>query len=86
MGTYALNIGSITIQPGPQSYHSEQGATVSFDRGMVSRISGDSGQQLDAYEVEPQLITTSCESSIFTRTLLVRSLSRCGSTAASFLT
>ena len=25
MGTYALNDGSITIQPGPQSYHSEQG-------------------------------------------------------------
>jgi len=71
MGTYALNLGSITIQPGPQSYHSEQGATVSFDRGMVSRISGDSGQQLDAYEVEPQLITGLSEGPYRTKRRLV---------------
>ncbi len=57
LGTYALNEGSITIQPGPQSYHSEQGATVSFNKGLVSQISGDGGQALDAYELEPQLIT-----------------------------
>ena len=31
MGTYSLNDGSVSIQPGPQSYHSEQGATVTFD-------------------------------------------------------
>jgi penicillin-binding protein 1B len=57
MGTYSLNDASITIQPGPQSYHSEQGATVTFDKGLVSQISGDGGQALDAYELEPQLIT-----------------------------
>ena len=57
MGTYALNEGSITIQPGPQSYHSQQGATVTFSDGEVSKISGDGGQDLDAYELEPQLIT-----------------------------
>ena len=57
MGTYSLNDASITIQPGPQSYHSEQGATVTFNNGMVSQISGDGGQALDAYELEPQLIT-----------------------------
>jgi penicillin-binding protein 1B len=71
MGTYALNNGSITIQPGPQSYHSEQGATVSFDRGMVSRISGDGGQQLDAYELEPQLITGLSEGQYRTKRRLV---------------
>jgi penicillin-binding protein 1B len=71
MGTYALNDGSITIQPGPQSYHSEQGATVSFDRGMVSRISGDGGQQLDAYELEPQLITGLSEGQYRTKRRLV---------------
>ncbi len=71
MGTYALNAGSITIQPGPQSYHSEQGATVSFDRGMVSRISGDGGQQLDAYELEPQLITGLSEGQYRTKRRLV---------------
>jgi penicillin-binding protein 1B len=71
MGTYALNDGSIMIQPGPQSYHSEQGATVSFDRGMVSRISGDGGQQLDAYELEPQLITGLSEGPYRTKRRLV---------------
>jgi penicillin-binding protein 1B len=71
MGTYALNDGSITIQPGPQSYHSEQGAAVTFDRGMVSRISGDSGQQLDAYELEPQLITGLSEGQYRTKRRLV---------------
>jgi penicillin-binding protein 1B len=71
MGTYALNEGSVTIQPGPQSYHSEQGATVSFDKGMVSRISGDGGQQLDAYELEPQLITGLSEGQYRTKRRLV---------------
>jgi penicillin-binding protein 1B len=71
MGTYALNDGSVSIQPGPQSYHSEQGATVSFDRGMVSRISGDGGQQLDAYELEPQLITGLSEGPYRTKRRLV---------------
>ncbi len=57
MGSYSLNEASIAIQPGPQSYHSEQGATVTFNKGLVSKISGDGGQDLDAYELEPQLIT-----------------------------
>jgi len=57
MGTYSVNDESITIQPGPQSYHSEQGATVSFNKGLVSQISGDGGQALEAYELEPELIT-----------------------------
>ena len=51
------NDESITVQPGPQSYHSEQGATVSFNKGLVSQISGDGGQALEAYELEPELIT-----------------------------
>ena len=71
MGTYALNDGSVTIQPGPQSYHSEQGATVTFDKGMVTRISGDGGQQLDAYELEPQLITGLSEGQYRTKRRLV---------------
>ena len=57
MGTYSFNEASIRVLPGPQSYHSEQGATVSFNNGLVSQISGDGGQGLDAYELEPKLIT-----------------------------
>jgi penicillin-binding protein 1B len=71
LGTYALNEGSISIQPGPQSFHSEQGATVTFDKGMVSQISGDGGQQLDAYELEPQLITGLSEGQYRTKRRLV---------------
>ena len=71
MGTYSLNDASITIQPGPQSYHSEQGATVTFDKGLVSKISGDGGQALDAYELEPELITGLSEGQNRTKRRLV---------------
>ena len=57
MGTYAEGQNSITIHPGPQSYHAPDGATVTFDRGVISEITGDNGQQLAAYELEPLLIT-----------------------------
>ncbi|MGC2402431.1 MAG: transglycosylase domain-containing protein [Acidobacteriaceae bacterium] len=71
LGTYALNDASITIQPGPQSYHSEQGATVTFDDGKITKISGDGGQALDAYELEPQLITGLSEGQYRTKRRLV---------------
>jgi penicillin-binding protein 1B len=71
MGTYSLNDASITIQPGPQSYHSEQAATVTFAKGMVSKISGDGGQSLDAYELEPELITGLSEGQNRTKRRLV---------------
>ncbi|HEY3991107.1 MAG TPA: transglycosylase domain-containing protein [Acidobacteriaceae bacterium] len=61
MGTYELRGDSITVHPGPQSYHSQEGATISFDSGMVTAISGDARQQLSAYELEPQLITSLSE-------------------------
>jgi penicillin-binding protein 1B len=71
LGTFALNEDSITIQPGPQSYHSEQGATVTFNRGLVSQISGDGGQSLDAYELEPALITGLSEDQSRTKRRLI---------------
>jgi penicillin-binding protein 1B len=71
LGTYALNDASITIQPGPESYHSEQGATVTFDDGKVSKITADGGQALDAYELEPQLVTGLSEGQNRTKRRLV---------------
>ena len=71
MGTYSLNDSSIKVQPGPQSYHSEQGATITFDKGMVRQITGDEGQTLDAYELEPQLITGLSEGANRTKRRLV---------------
>src|SRR3954447_6278835 len=40
MGTYELRGDSISVHPGAQSYHSQEGATISFDNGMVTSISG----------------------------------------------
>ncbi len=57
MGTYAANARAITVHPGPQSYHSQDGATISFEDNAVSQITGDNGQPLAAYELEPLLIT-----------------------------
>lgn len=58
MGTYTLDGStSISVHPGPQSYHAQQGAVITFRKGLVTKISGDSGQPLSAYELEPQLIT-----------------------------
>jgi penicillin-binding protein 1B len=61
MGTYELRGDSISVHPGAQSYHSQEGATIAIDNGMVTSISGDGKQQLSAYELEPQLITSLSE-------------------------
>jgi penicillin-binding protein 1B len=57
LGTFSANESSIHIQPGPQSYHAPDGATVFTAKGVVTKISGDDGQQLGSYELEPELIT-----------------------------
>ncbi|MFT4113193.1 PBP1A family penicillin-binding protein [Silvibacterium sp.] len=57
MGTFTAGAESITIHPGPQSFHAPDAATVTFDSGSISQITGSNGQQLAAYELEPLLIT-----------------------------
>ncbi|MGA8161168.1 MAG: transglycosylase domain-containing protein, partial [Acidobacteriaceae bacterium] len=57
MGTYTPGNDSVTIHPGPSSYHSQDGATIHFADGAVSEVTGDNGVQLAAYELEPLLIT-----------------------------
>ncbi|HEV2276136.1 MAG TPA: transglycosylase domain-containing protein [Acidobacteriaceae bacterium] len=71
MGTFSLDDLSISIHPGPESYHSQQGATVSFSKGMVQKIAGDGGQEVVAYELEPQLITGLSEGQYRTKRRLV---------------
>ena len=56
MGSYRLLSGGIEIKPGPQSYHSPDPATIHIENGAVSDIRGKSGD-LEAYELEPQLVT-----------------------------
>jgi penicillin-binding protein 1B len=57
IGTFSVSGDSIHIQPGPQSYHAPDGATVYTSHGIVTKIHGDDGQDLSAYELEPELIT-----------------------------
>ncbi len=57
MGTYSEAEESISVYPGPQSYHAEDSATIHVTRGVVDGISDDHGQALSSYELEPVLIT-----------------------------
>src|SRR6185437_8445312 len=57
LGTFQLNGGSIFIKPGPQSYHTTDGATIKTEDGEVQSITAENGAPLSAYELEPQLIT-----------------------------
>jgi penicillin-binding protein 1B len=57
MGTYATAAGTVTVTPGPDSYHAQDPATISFAGGTVSQIVGGNGEQLAAYELEPLLVT-----------------------------
>jgi penicillin-binding protein 1B len=58
MGSYRLTAGTIQVQPGPGSYHSPEPATIRIHDGKVESISGNSGNQLEAYELEPEMITS----------------------------
>jgi len=57
LGTYAATGQSVTVRPGPQSYHSQDGATIQFESGVVRALTDDRGQALASYELEPLLIT-----------------------------
>ena len=57
MGSYAANGESITIRPGPQSFHAPEDATITFNNGKVQQISATDGEQLSSYALEPLLIT-----------------------------
>jgi penicillin-binding protein 1B len=57
LGTYSESGLSITVNPGPQSYHAQDGATIRVSSGVVQSITDDRGQGLASYELEPLLIT-----------------------------
>ncbi len=62
LGTYSEGVQQITVQPGPQSYHAPDSATIHVSNGMVDSITDAHGQQLSSYELEPLLITGLSES------------------------
>jgi penicillin-binding protein 1B len=57
LGTYAESGSSIAVHPGPQSFHSQDGADIQIDGGVVKALLDDHGQGLASYELEPLLIT-----------------------------
>ncbi|HUX45102.1 MAG TPA: PBP1A family penicillin-binding protein [Terracidiphilus sp.] len=57
LGSYSRTPNSITVQPGPQSYHAEDAATIHINNGVVDSITDTHGQALSSYELEPMLIT-----------------------------
>ena len=57
LGTYSEGAQQITVQPGPQSYHAPDSATIHVSGGVVDSITDEHGQPLSSYELEPLLIT-----------------------------
>jgi penicillin-binding protein 1B len=57
LGTYKEGVQTITVRPGPQSFHAQDGALIRVSMGVVESISDDHGQPLSSYELEPLLIT-----------------------------
>jgi penicillin-binding protein 1B len=57
MGTFTETGDSITVHPGPQSYHAPDAATIHTRDGIVDSIADEHGQSLSSYELEPLLIT-----------------------------
>jgi penicillin-binding protein 1B len=57
MGTFTEAADSITVHPGPESYHAPDAATIHTKAGVVDSITDEHGQSLASYELEPLLIT-----------------------------
>jgi len=57
LGRYTITRTGLQIVPGPQSFHGSEGAVLRFEGGKLAAITGDDRKELDAYELEPQLLT-----------------------------
>lgn len=57
MGTFSEGGNTITVRPGPQSYHAPDDATIRDSGGVVQSITDPQGRPLASYELEPILIT-----------------------------
>jgi penicillin-binding protein 1B len=57
IGSFNQGDSYIEVRPGPESYHTPESATIHVSDGKVDRITQQNGGALDAYELEPQLVT-----------------------------
>jgi len=72
LGTYSSGSArSITVRPGPQSYHAQDSATIHIDSGVVESVTDNHGQTLLSYELEPLLITGLSEDANRTKRRLI---------------
>ena len=73
MGTFKTGRGAIEIYPGPESYHSPDGAVIRTGGGsQIEAITSANGEPLDGYELEPQLVTALFEGQDRTKRQIVR--------------
>jgi len=63
LGSFRLVSDGIEITPGLESYHSPEAARISIQDGQVNRITSK-GNELSAYELEPQLVTALFDSEL----------------------
>src|ERR1700676_1238519 len=71
LGTYSEASGAVTVNPGPQSYHAQDSATIHVNDGVVESITDDHGEGLASYELEPLLITGLSEDANRTKRRLI---------------
>ncbi len=58
LGSYRVHGGSIEVLPGPESYHSPEPATITVADGAVAAINSHASGELEAYELEPQMLAS----------------------------
>jgi penicillin-binding protein 1B len=58
LGSYQTHGGTIEVAPGPESYHSPEPATITVADGAVTKIVSRSAGDLEAYELEPEPVTS----------------------------
>ena len=71
LGSFSEGVQSITVRPGPESYHTQDSAVIHVASGVVESITDDRGQPLSSYELEPLLITGLSEDANRTKRRLV---------------
>jgi len=58
LGSYRVHAAMIDVLPGPESYHSPEPATITVTDGAVSEITSRTAGELEAYELEPEPVTS----------------------------
>ncbi|MGB6722190.1 MAG: PBP1A family penicillin-binding protein [Terracidiphilus sp.] len=71
LGSYTAGAQQITVQPGPESYHAPDSATIHVSEGEVDSITDEHGVPLVSYELEPLLITGLSEDANRTKRRLI---------------